>query len=160
MHQIVRVAFPLSKQLYKWILSRGNRRSRNDQNYRERNSQWPIFCPLKLDNQWTGDFAHRNTYFWSITSQGKLIAIFFLNIKYSPSSHMEGHVGNGNPLQYYCLGKCHGQRRLAGHSPWGDKSCTWLSDQNNSDNPREACCMLESMSSKVYNIPMRGLLNQ
>ena len=121
-HQIVRVEFPLSKQSYKWILSTGNRRSRNDQNYRERNSQWPIFCPLKLDNQWTGDFAHRNTYFWSINSQGILISIiFFKNIKYPPSSHMEGHVGNGNPLQYSCLGKSHGQRRLSGYSPWGDK---------------------------------------
>ena len=27
--------------------------------------------------------------------------------------------GNGNPLQYSCLGKSHGQRRLAGYSPWG-----------------------------------------
>ena len=29
--------------------------------------------------------------------------------------------GNGNPLQYTCLGKSHGQRNLAGHSPWGQK---------------------------------------
>ena len=28
-------------------------------------------------------------------------------------------VGNGNPLQYSCLGKFHGQRSLVGHSPWG-----------------------------------------
>ena len=27
--------------------------------------------------------------------------------------------GNGNPLQYSCLGKFHGQRNLAGYSPWG-----------------------------------------
>ena len=26
--------------------------------------------------------------------------------------------GNGNPLQYSCLGKSHGQRSLAGYSPW------------------------------------------
>ena len=124
MHQIVRVEFPLSKQLYKWLLSKGNRRSRNDWNYRERNSQWPISCPLKLDNQWPGDFAHRNTYFWSINSQGKLISIsffFFFKHQISPSSHMEGQVGNGNPLQYSYLGKSCGQRRLAGYSPWGDK---------------------------------------
>ena len=29
--------------------------------------------------------------------------------------------GNGNPLQYSCLGKSHGQRSLVGYSPWGHK---------------------------------------
>ena len=28
-------------------------------------------------------------------------------------------VGNGNPLQYSCLGKFHGQKNLTGYSPWG-----------------------------------------
>ena len=27
--------------------------------------------------------------------------------------------GHGNPLQYSCLEKPHGQRSLAGYSPWG-----------------------------------------
>ena len=27
--------------------------------------------------------------------------------------------GHGNPLQYSCLENPHGQRRLAGYSPWG-----------------------------------------
>ena len=27
--------------------------------------------------------------------------------------------GNGNPLQYSCLENPHGQRSLAGYSPWG-----------------------------------------
>ena len=27
-------------------------------------------------------------------------------------------VGNGNPLQYSCLENPHGQRSLAGYSPW------------------------------------------
>ena len=30
----------------------------------------------------------------------------------------------GNPLQYSCLGKSHGQRSLAGYNPWGHKSWT------------------------------------
>ena len=109
MHQIVRVEFPLSKQLYKWILSKGNRRSRNDWNYRERNSQWPISCPLKLDNQWPGDFAHRNTYFWSINSQGKLISIsffffFFLtsNLTFRPHG---GTCGKWQPTPVFLSGK-------------------------------------------------------
>ena len=29
--------------------------------------------------------------------------------------------GHGNPLQYSCLEKSHGQRSLAGYSPWGRK---------------------------------------
>ena len=29
--------------------------------------------------------------------------------------------GHGNPLQYSCLEISHGQRNLAGHSPWGHK---------------------------------------
>ena len=29
--------------------------------------------------------------------------------------------GNGNPLQYSCLEKSHGQRNLGGYSPWGRK---------------------------------------
>ena len=29
--------------------------------------------------------------------------------------------GSGNPLQYSCLEKSHGQRSLVGHSPWGCK---------------------------------------
>ena len=28
-------------------------------------------------------------------------------------------VGNGNPLQYSCPGKFHGERSLAGYRPWG-----------------------------------------
>ena len=34
------------------------------------------------------------------------------------SSSAEGH---GNPLQYSCLENPHGQRNLAGYSPWGVK---------------------------------------
>ena len=29
--------------------------------------------------------------------------------------------GNGNLLQYSCLGKSHGQRSLEGYSPWGPR---------------------------------------
>ena len=29
--------------------------------------------------------------------------------------------GQGNPLQYSCLENTHGQRSLAGYSPWGRK---------------------------------------
>ena len=39
--------------------------------------------------------------------------------------------GNGYPLQYSCLGKSHGQRRLAGYSPWGHKELDTTERLNN-----------------------------
>ena len=36
-----------------------------------------------------------------------------------PGSGRSSGGGNGNPLQYSCLKKSHGQRSLAGHSPGG-----------------------------------------
>ena len=38
-----------------------------------------------------------------------------------PGSGRSPGGGNGYPLQYSCLGKSHGQRSLAGYSPWGCK---------------------------------------
>ena len=35
---------------------------------------------------------------------------------------------HGHPLHYFCLENLHGQRSLVGHSPWGRKDQTWLSD--------------------------------
>ena len=34
--------------------------------------------------------------------------------------------GNGNPLQYSCLEKSHGQRSLADYSPWGHFMTPWM----------------------------------
>ena len=36
-----------------------------------------------------------------------------------PGSGRSPGGGHGNPLQYSCLENPHGQRRLAGYSPWG-----------------------------------------
>ena len=38
-----------------------------------------------------------------------------------PGSGRSPGKGNGNPLQYSCLENSHGQRSLAGYSPWGFK---------------------------------------
>ena len=38
-----------------------------------------------------------------------------------PGSGRSPGEGNGNPLQYSCLEKSHGQRSLVGNSPWGHK---------------------------------------
>ena len=36
-----------------------------------------------------------------------------------PGSGRSPGVGNDNSLQYTCLGESHGQRSVAGYSPWG-----------------------------------------
>ena len=38
-----------------------------------------------------------------------------------PGSGRSPREGNRNPLQYSCLENPHGQRNLAGYSPWGRK---------------------------------------
>ena len=38
-----------------------------------------------------------------------------------PGSGRYPGEGNGNPPQYFLPGKSHGQRSLAGYSPWGHK---------------------------------------
>ena len=38
-----------------------------------------------------------------------------------PGSGRSPGEGNGYPLQYYCLGNSHGERSLAGYSPWDHK---------------------------------------
>ena len=39
-----------------------------------------------------------------------------------PGSGRSPGEGNGNPLQYSCMENPHGQRNLAGYSPWGHKN--------------------------------------
>ena len=36
-----------------------------------------------------------------------------------PGSGRSPEEGNGNPVQYFCLKKSHGQWSLVGYSPWG-----------------------------------------
>ena len=42
-----------------------------------------------------------------------------------PGSGRSPGGGHGSPLQYFCLENPHGQRSLAGYSPWIAKSQTW-----------------------------------
>ena len=52
-----------------------------------------------------------------------------------PESGRSPGGGNGNPLQYSCLGESHRQSSLVGYSPWGQKesdtteACTHASIQ-------------------------------
>ena len=57
-------------------------------------------------------------------------------------------VGNGNPLQYSCLEKFHGQRSLAGCSPWGRKESDMTEHTHTyTYNTYFRICILEVMSS-------------
>ena len=42
--------------------------------------------------------------------------------------------GNGNPLQVFLPGKSHGQKSLAGYSPWSHKESDTIERLNNSNN--------------------------
>ena len=61
-------------------------------------------------------------------------------------------VGHGNPLQCSCLGNPHGQRSLAGYSPWGhkesDKTKRLSTTQGNSEVFREEKKLEGSLQGK------------
>ena len=54
-------------------------------------------------------------------SDGKASAYNAGDLGSIPGSGRSPGEGNGNPLQYSCLEKSHGQKRLVGYSPWGCK---------------------------------------
>ena len=54
-------------------------------------------------------------------SEGKASVYNVGDLGSSPGLGRSPQERNGNPLQYYCLEKCHGQRSLVGYSLWGHK---------------------------------------
>ena len=54
-------------------------------------------------------------------SDGKESACNVDNLSSIPGLGRSPGGGHGNPLQYSCLENLHGQRSLAGCSPWGCK---------------------------------------
>ena len=48
-----------------------------------------------------------------------------------PRSGRSPGGGHNNPLQYSCLENPHGQRNLAGYSPWGRKELDTTEQLNN-----------------------------
>ena len=81
-----------------------------------------MFCPQSYIPRHTSPFND----FQAITSlnnelfQGRCMTYSLVLVAY----------GNDNPPQYSCLGKSHGQRILAGYSPWGPKRVGhgWVTD--------------------------------
>ena len=62
----------------------------------------------------------RSSVVWGLSSRlyGKESACSAGDSGSIPGSGRSPGEGNGNPLQYFCLGKSHGQRSLVGYSPW------------------------------------------
>ena len=53
--------------------------------------------------------------------------------------------GHGNPLQYSCLENPHGQRSLAGYSPWGCKESDMTEQLN-----KHICCILGKFLRAIF----------
>ena len=68
-------------------------------------------------------------------SDSKRICLHEGDLGSIPGSGRSPGAGNGNPLQYPLPGEFHGQRSLAGSSPWGHKESetTGVAGDNLSD---------------------------
>ena len=64
--------------------------------------------------------SHQEFAVWFV-AQGKESASRARDLGSIPGSGRSHGEGNGNPLQYLCLEKSHGQRSLVGCSSWGRK---------------------------------------
>ena len=72
----------------------------------------------------TGMFVVRSNYIYMDFpggSDGKVSVYNMGDLGSSPGLGRSPGEGNGNPLQYYCLEKSHGQRSLVSYSLWGRK---------------------------------------
>ena len=63
-----------------------------------------------------------NSPYFPDGSDGKASAYDVGDLGSIPGPGRSPREGNGNPLQYPCLEKSHGQRSLVAYSPWGRKA--------------------------------------
>ena len=70
---------------------------------------------------WYDSNTHAPTWGFPGSSDGKKSDFSAGDPGLIPGSGRSPAEGNGNPLQYSCLGEFHEQRILAGYSPWGCK---------------------------------------
>ena len=86
-----------------------------------------------------------NSWAWLCFNWLILIIITFIIINSVIHRLIPPGEGNGNPLQYSCLENLHGQRCLAGYSPWGRKELdttgrlSTISPSGGSDSEESAC---------------------
>ena len=101
---------------------------------------FPLYQSVKRRRNLAGDGGSvnvgwmRKTYSWAVSnwelsifmgfpsgSNGKESACNMGDLGLIPGLGRSPGGGHGNPLQYSCLENPHGQRNLAGYSPWGCK---------------------------------------
>ena len=79
----------------------------------------PFPCPGVFPTQGT---EPRSSVLWaSLVAQTVRICLQCRRPGFDPRGKKIPGEGNGNPLQYSCLGNPHGLRSLVGHCPWGYK---------------------------------------
>ena len=66
-----------------------------------------------------------------------------------PGSGRSPGVGHGNPLQYSCLENPHGQRSLAGYSPWGCKESDMTERLSTARHSKYLGSVMTTQASKV-----------
>ena len=80
------------------------------------NKHWGQYVFLSYGYMWYSHFRRQPG-----VSDGKLSACYEGDLGLIPGLGRSNEGGHGNPLQYSCLENPHGQRNLAGYSPWGHK---------------------------------------
>ena len=82
-------------------------------------------------------------------SDGKETACNAGDLGLTPGLGRSPGGGNGNPLQYSCLENPHGQRSLAGYSPWGCKESDTAKQLSPTylGNPLEKYCSRDTRDS-------------
>ena len=68
-------------------------------------------------------------------------------------------VGNGNPLQYSCLGNSNGQRSLAGYSPRGHKDSD-TTERAHTHRPLSLCSLFFSLFSLTVSVMFKSISSQ
>ena len=77
------------------------------------------------------------------------------NVGSIPGSERSPGEGNGNPLQYSCLGNLMNRRSLAGYSPWGQKESDTPEHMTHICLPKKSCIkhsFQQHVFSKVYHV--------
>ena len=103
-------------------------------------------------------YAYKNKKFSARASPVAQCQITFLQCRrcrkcwFNPGSGRSPGGGNGTPLPVFLLGKCHGQRSLAGYGPWGHKD----SDTTEATEHIVSLCIMNVLSNCYFSLIMVG----
>ena len=91
--------------------------------YNKVNQMYVHICPILLEPPSHFPHPSQKASFFCFPggSDGKESVCNAGDLGSIPGLGRSPEEGNGNPVQYSCTEKSHGQRSLAGYSPWGRK---------------------------------------